>query len=354
VHLAYSSSDPPIFVNIRSQTGALTGVQRYTRELCRRLNGRIHVVAPQRELHGITGHLWEQMVLPGIVKGNLLWSPANIGPLTVARQVLTIHDLASLDHPEWFDRRFAIWYRSIIPLLARRVRHIITVSEFSKQRLVELTQITESRVSAIPNGVDARFRPKSTNEIRQVGKKIGIPSTTYLLSVSSLEPRKNLKRLLEAWRMSAPRLPKDAWLVIAGTEGKDNIFRATSLEPIPSKVLFAGFVSDDDLPALYTGAVALVYPSIYEGFGLPALEAMAAGTVPIVAKSTSLLEVVGDAGLLIDPFCVEDLSDSIIRIVEDCDLRIKLSRRGIARAREFTWERAAESTMRVLTEAAAD
>ncbi len=354
MRLALSRSDAPIFVNMRSGTGTFTGVQRYIRELCCRLDGRIITVSPERALHGITGHLWEQMVLPGIVKGNLLWSPANIGPLTVARQVLTIHDLASLEHPEWFDRRFATWYRSIIPLLARRVRCIITVSEFSKRRLVELTHIPESRVFAIPNGVDGRFRPRSANEIRQVRKKTGVASSTYLLSVSSLEPRKNLKRLLEAWRLSAARLPKDAWLVIAGTEGKDNIFRATSLEPIPSRVMFAGFVSDDDLPALYSGAVALVYPSIYEGFGLPALEAMAAGTVPIVAKSTSLPEVVGDAGLLIDPLCVEDLAESIIRIVEDCELRIKLSRRGVARAREFTWERAADSTLRVLTEAAAD
>jgi glycosyltransferase involved in cell wall biosynthesis len=329
-------------------------VQRYTRELCRRLDGRVRVVSPERELHGITGHLWEQMVLPGIAKGNLLWSPANIGPLIVSRQVLTIHDLASLDHPEWFDRRFSTWYRSIIPLLVRRVRHVITVSEFSKQRLVELMHIPESHVSAIPNGVDRRFCPKSANDIRQVGQKIGITSRMYLLSVSSLEPRKNLKRLLEAWRLSVPRLPKDAWLVIAGTEGKENIFRANNLEPVPSRVMFAGFVSDDDLPALYSGAIALVYPSIYEGFGLPALEAMAAGTVPIVARSTSLPEVVGDAGLLIDPFCVDDLVESIVRIVDDCELRIKLSRRGIARARKFTWERAADSTMRVLAEAAAD
>ena len=329
-------------------------MQRYTRELCGRLNARIRAVSPERPLRGIAGHLWEQMVLPWIVKGSLLWSPANVGPLAVTRQVLTIHDLASLDHPEWFDRRFSTWYRSIIPPLARRVRHVITVSEFSKQRLVDLTHIPESCVSAIPNGVDRRFCPKSASEIRQVRDKIGITSTTYLLSVSSLEPRKNLKRLLEAWRLSAPRLPKDAWLVIAGTEGKDNIFRATSLEPVPPRVMFVGFVCEEDLPALYSGAVALVYPSIYEGFGLPALEAMAAGTVPIVARSTSLPEVVGDAGLMIDPFCVEDLAESIVHIVEDCELRKKLSRRGLARAREFTWERTADSTLRVLTTAAAE
>ena len=200
-----------------------TGVQRYIRELYCRFNGRIRPVFPERPLHGLTGHLWEQMVLPRIIKDHLLWSPANTGPLTVTRQVLTIHDLAFLEHPEWFNKRFTTWYRSILPLLARRVRRIITVSEFSKQRLVQLLHVPESRVSVIPKRVDPRFRPKSGDEIRQIRKKLGIASRTYLLSVSSLEPRKNLSRLLEAWRLSAPRLAPDAWLVIAGTEGRDTV-----------------------------------------------------------------------------------------------------------------------------------
>ncbi len=294
------------------------------------------------------------MVLPGLTKGHLLWSPANTGPLTKGRQVLTVHDLACLDHPEWFGTRFAMWYRSIIPLLARHVNRLITVSEFSKQRLVELTHIPESRVAVIPNGVDQRFHPQSADDIREIREKTGIPSQAYLLSLSSLEPRKNLPFLLEAWGLSAPRLPTDVWLVIAGAEGKENIFRAMNIRSIPPRVLFAGFVADNDLPALYSGAVALVYPSIYEGFGLPALEAMATGTVPIVAHSTALPEVVGDAGLLIDPVRVEDLAEAIIRVVEDSDLRRTLSRRGIERGREFTWERAADSTWRILTEADAD
>ena len=125
------------------------------------------------------------------------------------------------------------------------------------------------------------------------------------------------------------------------------------VEALPPRVMLAGFVPDHDLPALYSGAIALVYPSIYEGW-IPALEAMAAGTVPIVANSTSLPEVVADAGIYIDPLCVEDLADNIIRVAADSELRAKLSRRGIQRAREFTWERAAASTWQVLTTAAAD
>lgn len=329
-----------------------TGVQRYVRELCCRLAGRISPVFPERPLHGLSGHLWEQVILPRRTKNKLLWSPANTGPLTLSRQVLTIHDLAALEHPEWFDRRFATWYGSIIPLLARRVRHVITVSEFSKRQLINLTQIPESRVSVIPNGVDARFCPKSSDEIRRVRTKLNIACRTYLLSVSSLEPRKNLSRLLKAWQLGAARLPSDAWLLIAGIKGKDTIFRTTTLEAIPPKVMFAGFIAEEDLPALYSGATALVYPSIYEGFGLPALEAMASGTVPIVANSTALPEVVGDVGLYIDPFSVDDLTESIVRIVSDADLRIRLSRRAVQRAKEFTWERAADSTWQVLTEAA--
>lgn len=299
------------------------------------------------------GHLWEQMLLPGITRGHLLWSPANTGPLAIGRQVLTVHDLASIDHPEWFDTRFAAWYRSITPLLARRVSRLITVSEFSKSRLLELTGIPESRIAVIPNGVDHRFHPRPDDEISRMRRKTGIMSKAYLLSLSSLEPRKNLPNLLKAWHLSATRLPSDVWLVIAGAKGRENIFAPTNIDKIPPRVLFAGFVGDEDLPALYSGAVALVYPSIYEGFGLPALEAMAAGTVPIVADSSALPEVVGEAGLLVNPLRVEEIAEAIIRIVQDSELRGILSSRGIQRGRDFTWERAAESTWRVLTEAAA-
>ncbi len=343
-----------IFVNVRSQSAGLTGVQRYICELCGRMRGKIRAVFPQHPLRGFKGHAWEQLVLPGLTRGHLLWSPANTGPIATGYQVLTVHDAASLDHPEWFDTRFSTWYCSITPLLARRVSRLITVSQFSKRRLLELTGIAESRIAVIPNGVDERFYPRSGDEIRNMRRKTGTLPENYLLSVCSLEPRKNLPRLLRAWDLSAQRLPDDVWLVIAGAEGKDNIFRATRLERIPRRVVFAGFVADRDLPALYSGAIALLYPSIYEGFGLPALEAMAAGTVPIVSNTTALPEVVGEAGLQVDPVSIEELADAIVRIVEDGELRARLARRGIERARRFTWDRAAEATLRVLTEAAAD
>jgi glycosyltransferase involved in cell wall biosynthesis len=336
---------------MRSETAGLAGVQRYARELVRSLDGRVRAIFPRHRLNGVRGHLWEQAVLPVLARGHLLWSPANVGPLSVRRQVLTIHDLSPIDHPEWFDKRFAAWYRCIIPLLARRVTRLITVSEFSRRRLLDLTGLPESRVLAIPNGVADRFHPRTADEIRHVKQKTGIYPDTYVLSVGTVEPRKNLPQLLNAWRLSEPRLP-DVWLVIVGAEGKKNVFRATNIESLPRRVLFTGFVADDNLPALYSGAVAFAYPSTYEGFGLPALEAMASGTVPIVADSTALPEVVGDSGLLVNMSRTEDLAAAIIRIVEDSELRRELSRRGIHRSREFTWERAADRTWHALKEAA--
>src|SRR6267154_3859549 len=267
-----------IVVNLRSQGAGLTGVQRYSQELCARLNRGIDTVTPRRPLHGIAGHLWEQTGLPVRVATRLLWSPANTGPLAVERQVLTIHDVAPLDHPEWFESKFATWYGWMIPALARRVRCLITVSEFSKRRLVLNTGIDESRVHVIPNGVSERFHPRNIDTIREVLTRLRVPTERYVLTLGSIEPRKNLSRLLEAWRISAPRLPDDVWLVIAGAQGKGHIFAMTQLGEIPLRVYSTGFVQDEDLPALYSGAMAMVYPSIYEGFGLPVLEAMAAGT----------------------------------------------------------------------------
>jgi glycosyltransferase involved in cell wall biosynthesis len=329
----------------------MTGVQRYAHELVSRLGGSVQAIFPKHPLTGLRGHLWEQAVLPLLARGQLLWSPANVGPVGISRQVLTIHDLASIDHPEWFGRCFAAWYRCLIPSLAHRVIRLITVSEFSKRRLLDLTGLPESRILVIPNGVDNRFYANYANQITHIKQRTGIHPDKYILTVGSLEPRKNLPNLLNAWRLAEERL-RDVWLVIVGAEGKKDVFRATNIRSLPPRVLFAGFVADDDLPALYSGAIALAYPSIYEGFGLPALEAMACGTVPIVANSTALPEVVGDAGLLIDPLRTEDLAAAMIRIAEDSDLRHELSRRGIERSREFTWERAASLTWRALTEAA--
>ena len=341
-----------IVINTRSLTAALTGVQRYGAELCALFGSKITKVSPSRPLQGMTGHLWEQLQLPLLVKGRLLWSPANSGPIMVARQVVTIHDIAVIDHPEWFNSRFAAWYRWMTPRLVRRVSHVIAVSEFTKRRLVEVTGVDGSRVSVVANGVDKRFSPRPPEEVAATRQRLGIPTPDYILSLATLEPRKNLSGQLEAWSRCVSQLPDNVWLVIAGGKGKGHVFGDLQLRNIPPRVHFTGYVQDEDLPALYSGAITLLYPSFYEGFGLPVLEAMASGTASIVSNSTAPHEVAGDTGIAVDPHDPDSIASTIVRVVQDGRWREELGHRSVRRSEAFSWARAADSTWHVLTEAA--
>jgi len=363
--------DREIVVNGRFLTKTLTGVQRYAFEVARRLPGSIKIITPQpiapeyRALlnaviidplgrfvrGGGLGHLWEQVALPRwLRKGRVLWSPCGAGPLAVRNQVVTIHDIAHLEHPEWFNSWFAKWYGFLIPRLVHRVRRIITVSEFTKVRLIETTRVPLEKVVVIPNGVDACFQPQPSEEVANVRKVLSIPTPNYVLTLGSLEPRKNLHRLLKAWGNICHKLPTEVWLVVVGGKGHSLVFQDISFDKLPPRVYFTGYVPDKYLPALYSGALAFVYVSIYEGFGLPPLEAMACGTPVVTSNITSLPEVVGDAAVLVDPYNIEAIAWGIWKVLEDTSLREKLRSKGLERVREFTWDRTAELTWNVLKE----
>src|ERR1700756_2385699 len=161
-------------VNLRTLGYGITGVQRYLISLLPYLRSELNSVKPSKALQGIKGHLWEQFYLPTQLKRRLLWSPGNTGPLGVSRQVLTVHDAASLDHPEWFDRKFALWYAALLPRLIRKVRAIITVSHFSKERIIQLTGVKPERVNVIHNGVEEHFRPVEPDLAHRVTKSLGL------------------------------------------------------------------------------------------------------------------------------------------------------------------------------------
>lgn len=330
----------------------LTGVQRYTLELLSRFKGNIQEIKPAHPLHGIRGHAWEQFILPAKVGKGLLWSPSNTGPLVIERQVVTLHDLVPMDHPEWLNPRFAAWYRFLTPRLVQRVRGVLTVSEFTKQRIIAHCPEAESKTHVVHNAVDARFRPIGTDLVEQVRKRMGIPSGHYFLALGSLEPRKNLSRLLQAWVTIQVQIPDDVWLVIAGAQGRGLVFGEVSFENLPPRVHLTGHVPDELLPALYSGAIAAPYLSLYEGFGLPPLEAMACGTPVLTSNVTSLPEVVGDAALMVEPYDVEAIADGLKRLVEDFFLRDELRRKGLERAKRFNWDKTAELTWQVLQQAA--
>jgi len=242
----------------------------------------------------------------------------------------------------------------MVPRLVRRASRVIAVSEFTKNRLVAAAGVDRSRIEVVYNGVDRRFRPCSAEEVGAVRMRLGIPSPRYVLSVGTLEPRKNMSRQLEAWSHCVERLPADTWLVIAGRAGRTHIFVGANAGRVPDRVHFTGFVPEADLPALYSGAIALLYPSIYEGFGLPALEAMASGTVPIVSNSTALPEVVGDAALTIDPYNPCAIADAIELLVSNPETRTELRERALRRSRDFNWETAAEKTWNLLQRASVE
>jgi glycosyltransferase involved in cell wall biosynthesis len=353
-----------IYMNARFLTQPLTGVQRYAYELAQRLPlaqlvtpeeprphyssldaGRIRVQQSR-----LPGHLWEQMILPRLLpKDALLWSPGS-GPLSVRRQVLTIHDMAYLEGPQWYSRSYVLLYRPLYARLAPRARLVLTVSEFSKQRIVELLKVPERNVRVTPLAINPRFRPYPLEDVQPVLQRLGVPSP-YLLAVSAVSPRKNFEGIYAAWTRLADSYP-DLHLVVVGKTGLAFSGGNTTTPP-PARTHFLQDVPDDDLIRLYNGALAFLYPSLYEGFGLPALEAAACGTPVVTSNSTSLPEVMGDAAVFVDPYEVESIADGIRRVVEDAALREQLRSRGLERAKLFHWDRTAELTWQALQEAVA-
>jgi glycosyltransferase involved in cell wall biosynthesis len=329
-----------IQVNGRYLVQRVTGVQRYAREIVARFSGKVDVIQPGPAAKGLRGHLWEQAVLPWRLQRGLLWSPCATGPLAIRNQIITIHDCAFCDCPDGFTRSFASWYRCLVPRLARRALRILTVSAFSRQRICELFRVPEEKVVVTHNGVAESFRPLSPAALAQAKQRLSLPGP-YVLCAGSLEPRKNLKRLLAAWQRLGSVKNGLTLLLVGATS---HVFRNAGIDLPPGDVRLAGFATDEDLRALLAGAEAFVFPSLYEGFGLPVLEAMACGTPVVCSSTTSLPEVAGDAAVPVDPMDVDSIASGLMKILEDRDLRVRLRERGIARAKNFSWDDTANRT----------
>lgn len=355
-------------LNGRFLSQRVTGVQRYARELVGALDAylernpqlagdlQVSLLAPPdstldlqlariviRRVGRLRGQLWEQLELPLHARGQVLLSLANTAPAFFGRQAVTIHDASVFVVPEAYSPAFRYWYRLLLPLLGRRAKCVCTTSEFSRAELVRRLGIADSKIRVVPCGHEHIL---ATPPQRSILQRHGLGERPYVLAVSSLSRHKNLEAVYAAIRLLQP-IGCD--FVLAGPLNP-RVF-GSGLEDAPPGIIRLGYVSDGELRALYENAACFVYPSRYEGFGLPPLEAMACGCPVIVSRAASLPEVCGDAALYVDPDNPLELAAAIRRVLCEDGVGSDLRHRGRQRAKRWTWTRSAVEMLQAVREA---
>jgi len=348
-------------------TQTITGVQRYAIEVTKNLDyliskGTINneqynfiILVPknsQYKLHlenieikavgKLKGHLWEQMELPFFSSNGLLVNLCNTAPIFSGYQILTIHDASVSANKNNYSFLFKFWYQFLYRILPFRTQKIMTDSNFSKDELIKYYPIKEEKIKTIYLGTEHLKAVKSNNEML---KKFNLGNISYILAVSNMNPNKNFSGIITAL---SHMKNQDIQVVIVGP--KDNpIYSEVDLHS-STRINLVGYVSDEELSALYKNATCFVYPSFYEGFGLPPLEAMVNGCPVIVSNKASLPEVLGDAAIYCDPYEPKDIAEKIEQVLNDENLRNELKIKGLERVNMYSWERCALEIFKVMME----
>lgn len=323
-------------------------------ELCFEVSSNFHVTAitPGGKF------LWTMYYLPKWIKANKIdvlhvqyitpfWLPQG------TKLVTTIHDVSWKFYPQYIKKSDLFFLNTLIPVSLKKADKIITVSETSKKDIVRIYGLPEEKVAAIYNGVGDNFKSyvNSAGEEERVKKKYNLPDN-FILYLGTLQPRKNVPSLLEAFYLWDKEYAGQARLVIGGGKSYNYDNRIDGLineHNLKNKITLTGYIEDSDLPAIYKLAKAFVFPSLYEGFGIPVIEAMAVGTPVIVSDQSCLPEVAGEAGLVVDPGDKKKFAEAIHRIMTDEKLRGELAGKGRERAAEFNWEETAKKTLKIYT-----
>jgi len=297
--------------------------------------------------------LWDQILLPMKHRTDdvdLIHNTKSAGSLfNNCKSVITIHDIIPIIFPETEKILNRLYWGVQIPLAAKYADHIITVSDASKKDIMSHFNISDEKISVIYNATNNNFKViTDIGTISMVTSKYHLPDK-YILCVGTIQPRKNLKILIKAFSKLQHECNIKHKLVIAGRKGwlyKDIIELIDKLK-IENDIIFTGFIDDNDLPLIYNAADLFVYPSFYEGFGIPPLEAMACGTPVITSNTSSLPEVVGDAGIMIDPHDLDGLTQAMYDVLTNDDLRENMIKKGLERSKLFSWEKTARETLKV-------
>lgn len=322
----------------------------YTGDRELRMQGWETRVSPWRTERPPARILWEQVLQPWALRSDkvdLVHAPVYVGPLATSRPlVVTIHDLSFFRYPELFPRGNRLYLQRFTQLSARRAARLIADSQSTRRDMQEILGVSRSQVDVIYPGVGAEMRPLEDGErLVALRARYGLPER-FILCVATLEPRKNILLLLEAMALLCERSDLPHWLVIAGGKGwfYETLEARVQALGLQDRVLLPGFVPDGELPLWYNAAELFVYPSRYEGFGLPPLEAMACGTPVIVSDQSSLPEVVGEAGLQLPPDDPDAWALAMAELLESPARRQALREAGLLRAQQLTWEATARAT----------
>ncbi|HNW98710.1 MAG TPA: glycosyltransferase family 1 protein [Bacteroidales bacterium] len=342
-----------VYINARFLTQRISGVQRFAYEISQSiLNLDINLIflAPQKDsLYQLlpenaelirfgkySGHIWEQFELPNFLKKKanpLLINLCNTAPIIYNNKISTVHDIAFIRFKESFSFKFRIFYKFLIPRLLNSSKAIITVSEFSKGEISSYYGINKNKIIVVPNAVSSNL---NITENKKNKKR-------YLLTVSSIDPRKNLKRLIEAFN----NINDDSIeLLIIGSQNSN--FKKNYELVNENNIKFLGYVSDDELAFYYEGAIAFIYPSIYEGFGIPPLEAMRFSCPVLVSDIPVLREVCNSAAMYFDPYNIESISNAIRDIVANENQRINLIKLGTENVKRFNWDKSAKKLLNII------